>query len=633
MKKMNKKSLVAGLGGFVLATSIPFNVMAASIYDAPNTSIPSKTDVAPAKYEFIAQFNSEKSQVEPFGGVWTQKANIEGRSKDWYSITPNASQKGKIGVKYTNVGMYEGEELDLIITVNDWHSFNGNQGSINYSRTQIGHITQQYDWVDQIWRFVKHGTMTPVQVSGFMTINDLDYQQQFTFSKETAQKVDKILVPVDNSKVAYNENGGAWQFYASGNYASNDYDNDAMFTFLYSDASELHFRWGRDNSDLNANSKPDSILASGDYFGYLAKKPIRTETLVPAKKVSDKDESQVEHDQLTTNDEVFTYDVYHTVPDEWKDFYYQNYTFEDKLADVLNVESVKILTEEGKDVTNWFKNESKGNALKYTAMPEVLQKADFYHHTYNYKIATKIKEGADLSPYVTKDGSIQIHNQANVTIDNTSQASNDVITEPVVIDSAVVKHIDVNGKLVEHQDLKKGQTVQYKMDFQVPNNQKLDSLVLWDDMEDVLDLAKDSVKVMSGDKDVTAQGTLTINEKTEKLEWTAKQPSDFSGQTLTVLASAKVKQDADLTPYTKDGKISIGNVAHMKVNDKDITSNEVTVTPEQEKVVPKVTPKVEPVKPTPKAPAPKVEKVTPIPKTGSEGSGYKLLDFVKGLFQ
>ncbi|MBC1420186.1 hypothetical protein HB849_14440, partial [Listeria fleischmannii] len=246
-KQGMKKKIAVVTGVAVLSTQLlgVSNVLAAPILDAPNASVPSSDETASAKYEFIAGFNKEKTKVEPFGGQWSEKANLEGRAKDWYTIKPTEDQKGKIGVRYTNVGRYGGEELDLVITVNDWKSFNKHQGDIAYSKTQIGHITQQYDWVDQTWSFVKTGTDEKVKVSGYMTINDIDFLQYVAFSPDTVKQIDSIKVPVADSKIEFDENGGAWKFYAPSAYASNDEDLDAMFTFLYSDASELRFKWGR----------------------------------------------------------------------------------------------------------------------------------------------------------------------------------------------------------------------------------------------------------------------------------------------------------------------------------------------------------------------------------------------------
>lgn len=627
-KQGMKKKIAVVTGVAVLSTQLlgVSNVLAAPILDAPNASVPSSDETASAKYEFIAGFNKEKTKVEPFGGKFSEKANLEGRAKDWYTIKPTEDQKGKIGVRYTNVGRYGGEELDLVRTIYDWKSFNNHQGDIAFSKTHIGLITQQYDDVDQGMKFVKTGTDEEVKVSGFMTINDMDYSQRLTFSPETVQHIDSIKVPVKDSKIEFDENGGAWKFYAPSNYASNDEDLDAMFTFLYSDASELRFKWGRDNSDLNENSRPDETLVSGDYFGYLAKKPLRTETLVPEKKVTDEDEKEVDENTIANLEEGFYYDIYHTVPDEWADFYYKSYSFTDTILPVLDITKIEVFNEEGEDVSNFFTDQTEGNTVRLEATKEALESPEFYRHTYNYKIHVKLKPNADLSDYIDKEGSTNLPNQANVTIDDDPKDSNEVITHPPKVEqTAVKKIIDANGKLVDYADLKAGEAFQYRLDFNVPNTFKLDDLQLQDDLEDVLDLQGVHVLDANGDQDITEQGTLVLDEKKEAFTWTAKQPNTLAGHPIYVVVDAQVKDDADLTPYlNEENQVRIPNVGHMVINGKDLPTNEVNVSvpyKKEEKPVVK-----EKEMPQPKE-AEKPLTVTTLPKTGTTGSGYGLLDF------
>ena len=45
---------------------------------------------------------------------------------------PPESQKGKFGIIYTNVGTYEGKQLDLKITINNWDKYSKKNASISY---------------------------------------------------------------------------------------------------------------------------------------------------------------------------------------------------------------------------------------------------------------------------------------------------------------------------------------------------------------------------------------------------------------------------------------------------------------------------------------------------------------------
>ncbi|TDM00986.1 hypothetical protein ERX37_11140, partial [Macrococcus hajekii] len=74
-QKNNKKSHVikALLATGVIASPLlsPINAFAAttSILDAPNASVPTSTDKADSKYEFIAQYNPELTKITTFGSA------------------------------------------------------------------------------------------------------------------------------------------------------------------------------------------------------------------------------------------------------------------------------------------------------------------------------------------------------------------------------------------------------------------------------------------------------------------------------------------------------------------------------------------------------------------------------------
>ena len=99
--------------------------------------------------------------------------------------------KGKFGIIYTNVGTYEGKQLDLKITINNWDKYSKKNASISYVLNTIGHLQGGFNWVDQTWQYVDHETGKPAHISGsYMTFNDLDGLQYIQFSRETT----KILI-------------------------------------------------------------------------------------------------------------------------------------------------------------------------------------------------------------------------------------------------------------------------------------------------------------------------------------------------------------------------------------------------------------------------------------------------------
>lgn len=113
-------------------------------------------------------------------------------------------------------------------------------------------------------------------------------------------------------------------------------------------------------------------------------------------------------------------------------------------------------------------------------------------------------------------------------------------------------------------------------------------------------------------KEVTDQGTLSVDEEGESFVWTPKDPSAFKGKKVVVQVGAKFKEDknGNYKKYEKDGKYIVPNVAEMASGDKDKAkkSNEVhselekpkeetPAKPEQPKETPKEQPKEQPSNP------------------------------------
>lgn len=212
----NKKDILSVLLtiAMVLTFLSPLTAYAAdeSILDAPNASVPATGEKVDAKYEFIAKYIENATSVSYFGSGWTTRYAQNKTDNTIFdypvnAIKPTASQKGNIGVLYTNVGTYQGVTLDLKITILDWEQYTTEQQYINFGKLGIEHWQQGYNWVEQKWEFLESGTNNPVKVSGFYTFNDLDWLQYFQFDATTSSKIDKIYASSDTWIKYSNENG------------------------------------------------------------------------------------------------------------------------------------------------------------------------------------------------------------------------------------------------------------------------------------------------------------------------------------------------------------------------------------------------------------------------------------------
>ncbi len=482
-----------------------------------NVEVPTTSSEASSKYAVVAGFNEKKTEVKPFGMEW---GNVE----DTYTISnPTEDKKGKIGILYTNVGNYEGKPLDLKITLMDWDRYINPdiKTYITFEKSEIGHSQSGYNWIDQVWEYVDHETGKPVKISGsFMTFADLDAKQYVEFSKETTDKIDKMYVSEDTWVDATQSPKGELKIGDVSSKTSNSDDKFAMVTALF-DGGRMHFKWGKDYTGYpkdEANMRDGNKPLGAQFFAFSAKKPVKTELLKPAKRVSDADEKAKTENNLKVLSEKYSYEVSHTVPSEYEEFFYKSYVMSDTVPKELVVGKVEIVDETGKNVTDKFENKSNKNELAYSAKADELKKGDFYGHTYTLKIEVNVDTKADISKLLDKDGNFVIQNTARVSKDGNTKDTNPVKTKIKKLPNEIKKYIlNKDHKLVEKLDLQKDENVDYVIEHHIGNGQDIKSLKLSDDLEDVLDINKD-VKVYM--KDSTANkatdnvaGKTAVNDK------------------------------------------------------------------------------------------------------------------------
>ncbi|WP_214525849.1 isopeptide-forming domain-containing fimbrial protein [Staphylococcus pseudintermedius] len=631
-----------------------------------NVEVPTASSEASSKYAVVAGFNEKKTEVKPFGMEW---GNVE----DTYTISnPTEDKKGKIGILYTNVGNYEGKPLDLKITLMDWDRYINPdiKTYITFEKSEIGHSQSGYNWIDQVWEYVDHETGKPVKISGsFMTFADLDAKQYVEFSKETTDKIDKMYVSEDTWVDATQSPKGELKIGDVSSKTSNSDDKFAMVTALF-DGGRMHFKWGKDYTGYpkdEANMRDGNKPLGAQFFAFSAKKPVKTELLKPAKRVSDADEKAKTENNLKVLSEKYSYEVSHTVPSEYEEFFYKSYVLSDTVPKELVVDKVEIVDETGKNVTDKFENKSNKNEISYSAKSDELKKSGFYGHTYTLKIEVNVDTKADISKLLDKDGNFIIQNTARVSKDGNTKDTNPVKTKIKKLPNEIKKYIlNKDHKLVEKLDLQKDENVDYVIEHQIGNEQEIKTLKLTDDLEDALDINKDvkvymkedssttenkeiktevgkekaenkaveskktnadnqkvpasnkeqSIVFTKGFKDITKEGTLKVDEEKEIYEWTAKDPKSLQGKEIYVEVKAKVKKDAKLDKYTAQEVASIPNIADLIINDKDLKSNKVVVNKKIEKPQP----------PAPKKPEMPAKK---LPFTGIEDTTkYTIIGFI-----
>ncbi|TDN05872.1 hypothetical protein CEE86_04300 [Lactobacillus crispatus] len=132
----------------------------------------------------------------------------------------------------------------------------------------------------------------------------------------------------------------------------------------------------------------------------------------------------------------------------------------------------------------------------------------------------------------------------------------------------------ISASTVDSNQASRGDALDYLLTFDIGNSQAMKSLVLSDDLENVLDL-KNVVIIDSDGNNITNQGKLTTSDQDESFTWSANDPAKFSRKIIYVAIAANIKPNADVTSYDNNG---IPNTGHMQINGQDTPTNVVHTT-------------------------------------------------------
>ena len=316
-----------------------------------------------------------------------------------------------------------------------------------------------------------------------------------------------------------------------------------------------------DNPDSKKESKPVTVT------------PPPTTTPELKKEVNG-----AERYDLAKRNEEFTYTLKTTMPASATVF-----EMTDELKEVLEFvgenasATVKL---DGEDAGSKATVTLSGQVIK-VAFTEASVKADA-GKSIEVNFKAKIRDNANLSAYVTKDGKTEIPNKASYDIDHNPKYhkdSNEVPVTPPTPEEPEIKK-DVNGKEAETLG-KRDQVFTYNVKTTVAQDATAFSVT--DKIEDVLEFAGTSSAKLNGQALDASQ--IKVEGQTITLTLTEEQVKANGGQAVELTFDAKIKAGANLSAYVKeDGRTQIPNKAsydasfpHKPGVHKD--SNEVPVTP------------------------------------------------------
>jgi len=316
-----------------------------------------------------------------------------------------------------------------------------------------------------------------------------------------------------------------------------------------------------DNPDSKKESKPVTVT------------PPPTTTPELRKEVNG-----AERYDLAKRNEEFTYTLKTTMPANATEF-----EMTDELKEVLEFvgenasATVKL---DGEDAGSKATVTLSGQVIK-VAFTEASVKADA-GKSIEVNFKAKIRDNANLSAYVNKDGKTEIPNKASYDIDHNPKYhkdSNEVPVTPPTPEEPEIKK-DVNGK--ESATLAKRDEV-FTYNVKTSVAQDATAFSVTDTLVDVLEFAGTSSAKLNGQALDASQ--IKVEGQTITLTLTEDQVKANGGQAVELTFDAKIKAGANLSKHVKeDGRARIPNKAsydasfpHKPGVHKD--SNEVPVTP------------------------------------------------------
>ncbi|KZX03722.1 isopeptide-forming domain-containing fimbrial protein [Streptococcus oralis] len=316
-----------------------------------------------------------------------------------------------------------------------------------------------------------------------------------------------------------------------------------------------------DNPDSKKESKPVTVT------------PPPTTTPELKKEVNG-----AERYDLAKRNEEFTYTLKTTMPASATVF-----EMTDELKEVLEFvgenasATVKL---DGEDAGSKATVTLSGQVIK-VAFTEASVKADA-GKSIEVNFKAKIRDNANLSAYVTKDGKTEIPNKASYDIDHNPKYHKDSNEVPVTPPTPEVPEIkkDVNGKEAETLD-KRDQVFTYNVKTTVAQDATAFSVT--DTLVDVLEFAGTSSAKLNGQALEASQ--IKVDGQTITLTLTEEQVKANGGQAVELTFDAKIKAGANLSAYLSEDKtVKVPNKAAYKAdlpNKPGFTkdSNEVPVTP------------------------------------------------------
>lgn len=281
--------------------------------------------------------------------------------------------------------------------------------------------------------------------------------------------------------------------------------------------------------------------------------------------------------EISEKTETVTYTISSTVDSKTAGYFYNSFVVSDKLENVLEIKSIKILNENNENVSELFDISQKDNLI--TAAAKDTSTASFYGHAYKLVIEASIKDrNTDISSYCDNKGKAIIPNKSTLTVDGNALESNTVTFNYQTKASNINKYILADGETVTESKLS-GDKVTYTGKTVVQDSRAVKSVVLSDKLDN--SLKYESLILELNNKDISDWGNTQYDKDSNTVKYT------FNFEKLKDIAGQEIEYTLNCE-YKGESSQKISNMIDLLVDDEQIKSNDTLLTV-QEKTTEKPT--------------------------------------------
>lgn len=432
MKKGSK--LLLFMMTLIMLLTLPFetgNIKAATIHEVSGDNA-----IIDSYYGFAPKFTPGVSWSEIYGCTNYSDSDLYRNSSANSGRLPKNShvallynndvvRSGTIGVRYNNVGYYNGSAIDLKImlvggdvrTASADKYPSSNVPGVAIMDNDIDIYQQSYHTRNLLWQFTFYirGTNTAISVPYHANFKDIDGTEFVDFS----------YGGVANAYVMSKASGGVLDYTSTrvsvGDIMSAD-DDKTHWTTLLGTTSSFKLMYSRAKEQNYSAWDTPSNSRSFYHWKWSSDSLVRFDTPVPTKRINGNTSASI------YNNTAYNYTIDFAVPPEDATTYYTSFKLNDNLANCLQLvngaSSITVRDSAGNDVTSKFSRSVSGQSIQLSLAN--VNDAAFYGKSYTVTMNCRKRSSYDMSAWFNTSGSGSVSNTASITTDRGTKTSNAV---------------------------------------------------------------------------------------------------------------------------------------------------------------------------------------------------------------